>query len=219
MGLGATDEIWATVDRIADGSSGREIFSALILAAFDALAVVLKRSDISLSNYPDPMTEVALYQSLLVNRVNPFSFVRLIQIPALLATRRDEYAIPHEDLGYSVLEVFTKVDSILMNLNVPAIPNLEGDDNGNFPQKDFRQDFMYSMVSFGLLDIEAPSRILGIQVEQNLGLMDVKDIVEEAGDVMDEESAVERLIGRLANLDGNQSVAVSAILEVRSLLP
>ena len=44
--------------------------------------------------------------------------------------------------------------------------------------------------------------------------MDVKDIVEEAGDVMDEESAVERLIGRLANLDGNQNVVVSAILEV-----
>lgn len=105
-----------------------------------------------------------------------------------------------------------------MNLNVPAIPNLEGDDTGNFSQKDFRQDFMYSMVSFGLLDIEAPSRILGIQVEQNLGLMDVKDIVEEAGDVMDEESAVERLIGRLSNLDGNQSVIVSAILEVRSLV-
>jgi hypothetical protein len=71
MGLGATDEIWATVDRITDGSSGREIFSALILAAFDALSVVLKRSDISLSSYPDPMTEVALYQSLLVNRVLP----------------------------------------------------------------------------------------------------------------------------------------------------
>jgi hypothetical protein len=105
-----------------------------------------------------------------------------------------------------------------MNLNVPAIPNLEGDDTGNFPPKDFRQDFMYSMVSFGLLDIEAPSRILGIQVEQNLGLMDVKDIVEEAGDVMDEESAVERLIGRLSNLDGNQSVIVSAILEVRFLV-
>jgi hypothetical protein len=72
MGLGATDEIWTTVDRIADGSSGREIFSALILAAFDALSVVLKRSDMSLSSYPDPMAEVALYQSLLVNRVFPF---------------------------------------------------------------------------------------------------------------------------------------------------
>jgi hypothetical protein len=71
MGLGATEEIWATVDRLADGSSGREIFSALILAAFDALSVILKRNDMSLSNYPDPMTEVALYQSLLINRVTP----------------------------------------------------------------------------------------------------------------------------------------------------
>jgi hypothetical protein len=78
MGLGATEEIWATVDRIADGSSGREIFSALILAAFDALSVALKRSDMSLSNYPDPMTEVALYQSLLVNRVPPLSFAHLM---------------------------------------------------------------------------------------------------------------------------------------------
>lgn len=98
-----------------------------------------------------------------------------------------------------------------MNLNVPAIPNLEGDDGGDFPQKDFRQDFMYSMVKFGLLDGEAPSRILGIPVEDIPGLLEVKDIVEDTADIMDEEGAVDRLLRRL---DGNQGIYASAILEV-----
>jgi len=100
-----------------------------------------------------------------------------------------------------------------MNLNVPAIPNLEDNDNGDgdFPQKDFRQDFMYSMVKFGLLDNEAPSRMLGIPVEEISGLMEVKDVVEETGDMMDEEGAVERMIRQL---DGVQGIVVSALLEV-----
>jgi hypothetical protein len=118
-----------------------------------------------------------------------------------------------------VLEVFTRVDPILMNLNVPAIRNLEGDDAGDFPQKDFRQDFMYAMVKFGLLDNEAPSRMLGIDVEHIPGLVEVKDIVEGADDVMDEEGAVERIIPRLTNLDGNQSIIVAAILEVQLPTP
>jgi hypothetical protein len=101
-----------------------------------------------------------------------------------------------------------------MNLNIPAIPTLEGGNSGDFPQKDFRQDFMYSMVKFGLLDAEAPSRMLGIEVEEIPGLLKVKDIVEEAGDIVDEDGAIERIIGRLANLDGNQGISVSAILEV-----
>jgi hypothetical protein len=68
-GLGATDDIWTTIDLLAPGASGVEIFAAVILAAFDALSVVVKRNDISLSTFPDPVTEVALYQTLLVNRV------------------------------------------------------------------------------------------------------------------------------------------------------
>jgi len=73
---------------------------------------------------------------------------------------------------------------------------------------------MYAMVKFGLLDAQAPSRLLGIQVEDIPGLMEMRDIVEDASDIMDEEGAVERIIGRISNLDGNQSVIVSAILEV-----
>ena len=68
-GLGATDDIWTTIDLLAPGASGGEIFAAVVLAAFDALSVVVKRNDISLSTFPDPVTEVALYQALLVNRV------------------------------------------------------------------------------------------------------------------------------------------------------
>jgi hypothetical protein len=100
-----------------------------------------------------------------------------------------------------------------VNLNVPAIPNIEDNDNGggDFPQKDFRQDFMYSMVKFGLLDNEAPSSMLGIPVEEISGLMEAKDAMEETAEMMDEEGAVERLLGRL---DGNQGIVVSTILEV-----
>lgn len=108
-----------------------------------------------------------------------------------------------------------------MNLNVPSLPTLEGGDGAHLsiPQKDFRQDFMYSMVKFGLLDPQAPSRMLGIQLEDIPGLVEMRDIMEDASDIMDEESAVERIIGRLSNLDGNQSIIVAAILEVLSLRP
>ena len=102
-----------------------------------------------------------------------------------------------------------------MNLNVASMPNLEDDEaTTDFAQKDFRQDFLYSMVMFGILDVETPSKILGLQIEQIPGLVDVKDILEEAGDVMDEDGAVERIVGRLGNLDGNQSIIVTAIVEV-----
>jgi hypothetical protein len=101
-----------------------------------------------------------------------------------------------------------------MNLNVTQMPALETDEPSDFPQKDFRQDFMYAMVKYGLLDAEAPSRILGIQVEEIPALLDVKQIVEDAGDLMDEEGAVERVVGGLAGLDGNQGVVVLAILDV-----
>jgi hypothetical protein len=135
----------------------------------------------------------------------------------LLATRRDQYSIPAGDLEYSVLEVCTKVDPICINLNVTQMPPLETDEPSEFPQKDFGQDFMYAMVKHGLLDAEAPSRVLGIQVEEIPQLLDVKQIVEDAGDLMDEEGAVERIVGRLAGLDGNQGVIVHAILDVCSL--
>jgi hypothetical protein len=72
MSLGDTDELWRTIDRLADGTPPLEVFCGLILAALDALSLVLKRSDISLSTYPDPVTEVNLYQSILVNRVYPY---------------------------------------------------------------------------------------------------------------------------------------------------
>lgn len=57
------------IDRLVDGATGSQIFTAIILAAFDALAIVLKRSDMTVSNFPDPLSEVTLYQSILVNRV------------------------------------------------------------------------------------------------------------------------------------------------------
>jgi hypothetical protein len=101
-----------------------------------------------------------------------------------------------------------------MNLNVTQMPTMETDEPSDFPQKDFRQDFMYAMVKHGLLDAEAPSRILGIQVEEIPPLLEVNQIVEEAGDLMDEEAVFERIVGRLTALDGNQGVVVHGILEV-----
>jgi hypothetical protein len=106
----------------------------------------------------------------------------------------------------------------LLNLNVPSLPNLDGADDELSLAKDFRLDFMKSMVKFGLLDAEAPSRILGVQVEEIPGLLDPKEIIEEAGDLMDEEGAVERIIERLSALDGNQGIIVTAILEVLAVL-
>ena len=57
------------MDRLAPGASGRELFAAIILATFDALSAVLKCNEMTLSAFADPITEVSLYQSLLVNRV------------------------------------------------------------------------------------------------------------------------------------------------------
>ena len=116
-----------------------------------------------------------------------------------------------------MLDLSTKIDPICMNLNVTEMPTLEVDEPSEFPQKDFRQDFMYAMVKHGLLDAEAPSRMLGIQVEEIPPLIEVKQIVDEARDMMDEEGAVERIVARLAGLDGNQGIIVSAILEALSL--
>jgi hypothetical protein len=69
MSVGKTEEFWSTIDRIADKASGRDIFQSLIMAAFDALSIVLKRSDMTTSTLQDPISEVSLYQSFLVNRV------------------------------------------------------------------------------------------------------------------------------------------------------
>lgn len=111
------------------------------------------------------------------------------------------------------MEISAKLDAILLNLNVPTLPTLETGEMGP-PIKDFRQDFMYAMVKFGLFDRQAPSRVLGIPAEEIPTLLEVKEIVEDAGDLMDEEGAVERILARLRNLDGNQSITVSAILDV-----
>jgi hypothetical protein len=113
------------------------------------------------------------------------------------------------------MEISAKLDAVLLNLNVPTLPTLETGEMGP-PVKDFRQDFMYAMVKYGLFDRQAPSRVLGIPPEEIPGLLEVKDIVEDAGDLMDEEGAVERILARLRNLDGNQSITVSALLDVLS---
>jgi len=105
-----------------------------------------------------------------------------------------------------------------MNLNVTQMPTMETDEPSDFPQKDFRQDFMYAMVKHGLLDAEAPSRVLGIPEEEIPPLLEVNQIVEETSDLMDEESAIERVVGRLAGLDGNQGIVVRGILDVCPVL-
>jgi len=72
-------------------------------------------------------------------------------------------------------------------------------------------------VKWGLLDNEAPSQILGIELEQIVPLADARDIVRETGDVMDEQEGVERVVTMLGQFDGNQGVVVAAILEVLPL--
>src|SRR5579859_2870499 len=129
MGLGDTDNLWNTIDRLAPDSSARDLVSAIILAAFDCLSIVLKRSD-TLSTFPEPITEVNLYQSLLVNR-----------IPAFLSVRKDKHSLSHEDTEFLILEICTKLDPILLNLNVTSL------EDGSI-LKDFRQDFLFAMVKF-----------------------------------------------------------------------
>jgi len=70
MSLGDTEHIWNMIRRMSlPHATAQDVCKNLILAGFDGLAIVLKRSDINLSTYPEPMTEVALYQSIIVNRV------------------------------------------------------------------------------------------------------------------------------------------------------
>jgi len=57
------------IERLAEGIDTSQIFPAIIMAAFDALAIVLKRSDMTLNPLPEPVVEVTLYQSILANRV------------------------------------------------------------------------------------------------------------------------------------------------------
>lgn len=103
-----------------------------------------------------------------------------------------------------------------MSLNVASLPNLENGEaeDLSLPQKDFRLDFLYSMVKFGLLDFESPMKILGIPLEDIPGLVEAKDLIESASDIMDEEAAVEQIVLRLGQLDGNPAIVVSAILDV-----
>lgn len=76
MTLGDTEHIWNMIRRMSlPHATAQDVCKSLILAGFDALAIVLKRSDITLSAYPEPMTEVALYQSIIVNRVLPSSSI------------------------------------------------------------------------------------------------------------------------------------------------
>jgi len=85
-------------------------------------------------------------------------------------------------------------------------------------QKDFRQDFVYSMIKHGLLDFEAPARLLGVAATEDMTPLVQKDeIIEEANDIMDEEGAVQRLLQRMGTLDGNQAVIVAGILEVSAV--
>jgi hypothetical protein len=122
--------------------------------------------------------------------------------------RKDKYDISQEDIEFSILEICTKLDPILMNLNVTSL------EDGSI-LKDFRQDFLFAMVKFGFLSAEAPGRVLGLEQTGEIGtLLEGKDVVEDASDIMDEESAIQRMLERLRELEGNQSVVVSAILEV-----
>ena len=195
MSLGDTDNLWNTIDRLAPDSSAREIVSAIILAAFDCVSIVLKRSD-TLSTFPEPITEVNLYQSLLVNR-----------IPSLLSVRKDKHSLLQDEIEFLILEACTKLDPILLNLNVTSL------DDGSV-LKDFRQDFLCAMVKVGLLSPEGPARILGVQTGEIPPLLNVMEIVDEASDVMDEEGGIQRILERLREVEGNQSVVVEAIIEV-----
>jgi hypothetical protein len=125
--------------------------------------------------------------------------------------RKDQYAISQEDMEFSLLELCTKLDPILMNLNVTSL------DDGSL-LKDFRQDFLFSMVKFGFLSAEAAGRVLGVQTGEIGPLVQAREVVEEGGEGMDEEDGVRRVLERVREMEGNQSVVVEAILEVMSLL-
>ena len=138
-----------------------------------------------------------------------------MKIPALLAARKDTYTISADDLAFILV---TKADPILLSLNA-AIPSMDDGAEADLYPRDFRQDFLYAMVKWGLVDSEVPSQILGTELEQIAPLVDAREIVRETGDVMDEQEGVERVVGMLAQFDGNQGVVVAAILEVQSPAP
>jgi hypothetical protein len=106
----------------------------------------------------------------------------------------------------------------LANLNLAQIAEMEAaQESGEltvFTPKDFRQDFLYAMVKWGLVTPELPTEILGVEMEEIVPVIDVRDILEEAGDIMDEDAGIERVIQRFATLDGNQSIITNGILEV-----
>jgi hypothetical protein len=77
------------VDRFADDASGRELFRSLTLAAFDSLSIASKHTDFTIYVGQDPISEVHLYQSILINRVSSH---HLLVFPADVDSR----ALGHE---------------------------------------------------------------------------------------------------------------------------
>jgi hypothetical protein len=130
--------------------------------------------------------------------------------------RREQYGITPEEVEIFLLNIFPTLDSVLVTLNVPSLATLaeENPDALGLPVKDYRQDFYYALAKFGLLHVDAPARLLAIEAEDISPLPDVKEITDEANDFMDEEGAIERIIEKLGKLDGNQSIIVTAIVEV-----
>jgi hypothetical protein len=131
-----------------------------------------------------------------------------------LATRKDVYAIPPEDIELLILEIFTDFSPSLMSLTVRPISQVEGDTGEFFPAIDYRYNFMIAMIKYGFLDPGAPSRILGIAQEDIPALAEVKEIVDSANEFGDEEGCITRILERLAEYTGNQNVIAAAILEV-----
>ena len=123
-----------------------------------------------------------------------------------------------DEVKYGIVDAFSRLDAILVNLNLAQIAEMEAvQESGeltNFTPKDFRQDFLYAMVKWGLVTPEVPAEILGMEIEEIPPLLDVRDVTEEAADIMDEDAAIERIIGRFALSDGNHSIVVRGILDV-----
>ena len=139
----------------------------------------------------------------------------LIKIPPILA---QHFSVSTDEVKYGVLEAFSRLDAVLANLNLAQIAEMEAaQESGeltNFTPKDFRHDFLYAMVKWGLVTPEVPAEILGVEMEEILPVIDVRDILEEAGDIMYEDAGIERIIERFVALDGNQSIVANGILEV-----
>lgn len=139
----------------------------------------------------------------------------LTKIPPILA---QHFSVTTDEVKYGILEAFSRLDNVLGNLNLAQIAEMEAaQESGEltaFTPKDFRQDFLYAMVKWGLVTPELPAEILGVEMEEIVPVIDVRDILEEAGDIMDEDAGIERVIQRFATLDGNQSIITNGILEV-----